>query len=153
MRLSLMVLTICMVAASGCGLARLEKNDDRSANIADAVDVDQSTLPFKSFRLTVYYGQGNQDSFQANYQNSQEEEIAEIKDGLSGVTHIGDEALVEMKMMLNELQLGNGKNDDALIHDVLSSFNLEENFEKLDLEITLKDGNQINYHRKSPHKT
>ncbi|MGG3571383.1 YusW family protein [Bacillus gobiensis] len=153
MRLSLqMMMIVCVAITSGCGLAGLEKTEDRSVNFADAVDVDQSTLPFKSFRLAVYYGQGNQDSFQAIYRNSPEE-TAEIKDGLSGVNHIGDEALVEMKMMLDELQPENNQSEDSLVHDILSSFNLEEDYEKLDLEITMKDGNQLNYHKKSPHKS
>lgn len=150
MRLSLQMMIIaCVVITSGCGLAILGKKEDRSANVADAANVDQSTLPFKRFRLAVYYGKGDQDSYQAEYRHSQEE-TAEIKDGLSGVNHIGDEALVEMKMMLDELQIKNDKPEDTLIREILSSFNLEEDYERIDLEITMNDGNQINYHKKSP---
>jgi hypothetical protein len=151
MRVFLLMMTIAAAAfISGCGLIGFEKIEDGPSNMSGAVDAGQSSLPFQSFRLAVYYGQGEQDSYQAVYRNIQEES-AEIKDGLSGNTQVGDEALIEMKMMLDELQIENVQSEDTLIREILSSFNLEENYEKLDLEITRKDGTQTSYHKKSPH--
>ena len=103
-----------------------------------------STFPFSSFDLDVDYA--NFKSFEVEYENDVDETEAKIKDELNNRTLRGDEAFQEMQNRFQSFQFDQNSPEETVVQEVLKSFELDDNYEKFELEITFTDGTEKEYH-------
>ena len=102
-----------------------------------------TTLPFSSFNLDVDYA--NFQSFEVEYEDDVDETEAKIKDELNNRTLRGDEAFQEMQNRFQQFTFDQNSTTEEVVNEVLKSFELDDTYEKFELEITFSDGTEKEY--------
>lgn len=102
-----------------------------------------TTLPFSSFDLDVDYA--NFQSFEVEYEDDVDETEAKIKDELNNRTLRGDEAFQEMQNRFQQFTFNQNSSKEEVVNEVLKSFELDDTYEKFELEITFSDGTEKEY--------
>lgn len=103
-----------------------------------------STLPFNSFDLDVDYA--NFQSFEVEYDNEVDGTEAKIEDDLNNRTLRGDEAFQELQSRFQAFKFDQNSTTDEVVKEVLDSFELGDNYERFELEVTFTDGTEKEYH-------
>lgn len=102
-----------------------------------------TTLPFSSFNLDVDYA--NFQSFEVEYEDDVDETEAKIEDELNNRTLRGDEAFQEMQNRFQQFTFDQNSTTEEVVKEVLQSFELPDNYEKFELEVTFSDGTEKEY--------
>lgn len=111
--------------------------DDMQGKMAD--------LPYTDFELEVDYGADQE--YEAEIEQSKEKgEIkADLEDELSGKDFDGQEAFDEIFPLVEKLTISQETEKDDAIEQVLEVFDLDDDYEKFELEITFSDGTKIEF--------
>lgn len=104
---------------------------------------DTAAVPFISFDLDVDYD--NFKSFEVEYDNETEGMEAKIEDELNNRTLRGDEAFAELRSRFEAYKFDQNTAPEEVINEVIKSFDLKDNYQKIDLEIKFADGTEKEY--------
>lgn len=114
-----------------------EKND-----IAPEGETDFS-VPFEKFELEVTYE--NAVSYEVEFEKEGNDMEAEIDDDLNQETKRGEEALSQLEPIFKRLTFDEDTPNEEVITEVLESFQLADDFQKLELEIKYETGTEKEY--------
>src|SRR5699024_477721 len=128
-----------------------ESNGDGNKNPDNNSDNDMQAkmdeLPYAEIDLEVDYGKNKEYEIEIEQDEGQPIE-AKMEDELNDVYSKGEEAFNELYPMVNALSIDKDTDKETAIQDVLDTFDLDDNYEKFEIEITFNDGSKIEYEDK-----
>ncbi|MFE4351510.1 YusW family protein [Peribacillus butanolivorans] len=142
-----------MLVMAGCGEDNdevknppVEENKDQAETNSETGTDNNKKLPFtfKDFQLEVDYA-GNDNEYEAEYDAMGVQTEASIDDQLNKHEVHSDEAMEELTPILEKLTFTKDSSDDEVIQDVTKAFNLKDDYEEFDLEVTYDDGTKKEY--------
>jgi hypothetical protein len=101
----------------------------------DPADTAES-YGFKKFELEVDYPD-QEEAIDVNYEekkDSTDVEYRNVDDKVTDVT--GDDAMVELELLLVNLKLNENMTDEEIINRVVETFDIKDNHTKIDVDIT-----------------
>lgn len=104
-------------------------------------------LDYAEFNLEVEYANHTEYEIELE-KNSNNSVDAEIKDSINNVNLRGAEAFNELYPLVQELTINQQTVKEEAISETLKTFNLDEAYNKFELEITFKDGTKIEFEDK-----
>lgn len=96
-------------------------------------------LAFSEIKVEVSYGK-NQEYEAEIEQDSNQPLEAEVEDELNGVYMKGQEAFDDIYSKAEKMDITTDSSEQDIIDQVLSAFDLEANYEKIEIDITFNDG-------------
>ncbi|MFF2286789.1 YusW family protein [Peribacillus butanolivorans] len=156
MRKTIKVLSLpfaAMLVMAGCGEDNdevknppVEENENQAETNTETGTYNNKKLPFtfKDFQLEVDYT-GNDNEYEAEYDAMGAQTEASIDDQLNKHEVHSDEAMEELTPILEKLTFTKDSSDDEVIQDVTKAFNLKDDYEEFDLEVTYDDGTKKEY--------
>ncbi|MFU2015866.1 YusW family protein [Peribacillus butanolivorans] len=156
MRKTIKVLSLpfaAMLVMAGCGEDNdevknppAEENENQAETNSETGMDNNKKLPFtfKDFQLEVDYA-GNDNEYEAEYDAMGDQIEASIDDQLNKHEVHSDEAMEELTPILEKLTFTKDSSDDEVIQDVTKAFNLKDDYEEFDLEVTYDDGTKKEY--------
>ncbi|MFD4818064.1 YusW family protein [Peribacillus butanolivorans] len=156
MRKTIKVLSLpfaAMLVMAGCGEDNdevknppVEENENQAETNSETGTDNNKKLPFTfmDFQLEVDYA-GNDNEYEAEYDAMGAQTEASIDDQLNKHEVHSDEAMEELTPILEKLTFTKDSSDDEVIQDVTKAFNLNDDFEEFDLEVTYDDGTKKEY--------
>ncbi|MFC9599889.1 YusW family protein [Peribacillus butanolivorans] len=156
MRKTIKVLSLpfaAMLVMAGCGEDNdevknppVEENENQAETNSETGTDNNKKLPFtfKDFQLEVDYA-GNDNEYEAEYDAMGAQTEASIDDQLNKHEVHSDEAMEELTPILEKLTFTKDSSDEEVIQDVAKAFNLKDDFEEFDLEVTYDDGTKKEY--------
>lgn len=137
---------VLLFMLSGCqSVEPLQQTHEAEAESLSAVQMKE--LPFQHVHLLVQYGQKN-ELYEAAYRQARGKEEAIIRDHMNGVRYEGEEALREMKMKLNDMSIPNATINEAYVNELLAAFNLDDDYQRIQIDLKLEDGTKRTFQRK-----
>ncbi|MED3691383.1 YusW family protein [Peribacillus butanolivorans] len=156
MRKTIKVLSLpfaAMLVMAGCGEDNdevknppVEENENQAETNSETGTDNNKKLPFtfKDFQLEVDYT-GNDNEYEAEYDAMGVQTEASIDDQLNKHEVHSEEAMEELTPILEKLTFTKDSSDDEVIQDVTKAFNLKDDYEEFDLEVTYDDGTKKEY--------
>ncbi|WP_162596014.1 YusW family protein [Bacillus sp. CGMCC 1.16541] len=109
------------------------------------MNASNSTMNFTEFDLEVDY-KGMNNEFDAEYEKEANEKIeAKMEDKQNDKKLEGDKAYEELAPKLEQLTFDQNTSDEDVMKEVLKTFDLKEDFQKFELEVTFNDGTKKEY--------
>ncbi|APJ12462.1 hypothetical protein BSL056_16550 [Bacillus safensis] len=137
---------VLLFMLSGCqSVEPLQQTHEAEAESLSAVQMKE--LPFQHVHLLVQYGQKN-ELYEATYRQARGKEEAIIRDHMNGDRYEGEEALREMKMKLNDMSIPSAKINEAYVNELLTAFNLDDDYQRIQIDLKLEDGTKRTFQRK-----
>lgn len=103
----------------------------------------EQTFSFSKFSLDIDYA--NNQSYELDYKKNSNGIEAEIKDDRSNKKVIGKKAYNMIIPKLNKLTFDKNTSDADVKSEILTAFNINENYEKIELEVKFADGTEKKY--------
>lgn len=100
---------------------------------------------FKEFSLDVDYPENK--SYEADYDYERNGMEAELEDDRNNEKLYGDEAFNKMEPLLKKLTFDANTSNEEVINQVMSVFNIADDYEKIDIEVKFQDGTKKEYER------
>src|SRR3954469_21218357 len=124
----------------------VEKDNDLIKNNSNEVKENKEDHLFDitSFDLDVDYS--GTDSYEVEYENDPNGLEARIEDEINHKTLNGDEAFEQLRPIFEQFNFNQSTANDEVISEVLKSFNLNNNFTQLELEVEYSDGIEKKYY-------
>lgn len=165
MKTLLSILTICFMTfmATGCNddnnsqstndntaneeSSHNTSNSDQDTNMdanSNASETKNDT-PFNEFSLEVKYADNKE--YEADYEYENNIIDASIEDDLNNKRVTGDEAVKQLHDILKSLDINAQTSEEDVISKVISSFDLSDNYQEIDVDITFKDGTEKEYRK------
>ncbi|AKC67327.1 hypothetical protein HF326_12100 [Bacillus altitudinis MN12] len=140
------LLGVLFFMLSGCrSIEPIQHPHEAEAESLSAVQMKE--LPFQHLQLHVQYGQKS-ELYEATYRQAGGREEALIRDHMNGVRYEGEEALREMKMKLNDMSIPSAKLNETYVNELLSAFNLDDDYQRIRVDIKLEDGTKRAFEKK-----
>lgn len=103
------------------------------------------TLNFDEIELEISYGNDKEYEIEMDHHSNGDVE-AEIEDELNGEDIDDDlEAFNKLYPLVKKLDIEQGTEKDDVIKQVLDAFDLEDDYEEFEVDITFNDGTEIEY--------
>ncbi|SES38851.1 YusW family protein [Salipaludibacillus aurantiacus] len=117
-----------------------EENAENGNAGSEAGDDWYEGLAFSEFELDAEYEDGE---YEAEYEYNDGNPEAEIEDTRDGNLELGgQEALDELEQILPQLELTGENREDEVFEAVLAAFDLEDDYDELEVEIEFFDGGE-----------
>jgi hypothetical protein len=120
-----------------------EADQSGDNNYSAVRDPENIPFPFSEFDLEVEY-RGNQ-SFKVEYENEKDGAEASVENDLKNQKIEGNEAYAELEPLFKKLTFTSQSKDEEVKKEILSVFNITEEYEKIDLDIKFADGIEKDY--------
>jgi len=163
MKKSLKVLALpaaAMFLLTGCS----DKDEVKEPTVTDNTDQTEnntgneestkttSTISFQDFNLDVEYLVDEKNKkykeYNAEYDSEKNQTEASIKDELKDTHLHGDEAMDELLPKLEKLTFTKDTSEEEVFSEVTKVFNLDEDYDKLEIDVTFEDGTEREYMKK-----
>mgnify|MGYP001220131177 FL=1 len=157
-RAILITMSACLLSVLiACGENEPDTEEEMNQSSSDAT-IDQATpeeeernsngtadisVPFDQFDLEVIYE--NAVSYEVDFEKDGDRIEVEIDDDLNQAKKQGEEALSELEPIFHRLTFDEDTPNEEVIAEVLESFQLEDNFEKFELEVDFTTGTEKEY--------
>ncbi|RLQ90487.1 YusW family protein [Planomicrobium sp. Y74] len=99
---------------------------------------------FTDFELDVDYPDQD-DALTVSYEEIKDQVEAEYEDKISNETLAGNEAFDKIEPLLAELELTEDMSEEDVISKVTEVFNIDSNFESIEIEVTYPEGTDKEY--------
>ncbi|WP_455662201.1 YusW family protein [Pradoshia sp.] len=161
MKKLLSILTICFLTflVAGCGDDNKSTNDntaneqeqsDNTSNSDQDTNADpaqtNNDLPFNEFSLEVKYP--NNQEYEADYEYEHNTIDASIEDDVNNTRVTGNEAEKQLGDILKSLDIDAQTSEKDVISKVISAFDVADNYQAIEVDITFTDGTEKEYHAK-----
>lgn len=119
-------------------------NSNESVDSSDELDMNEqmSKLSFAEIEVEVDYGDDKEYEAEVEKKATGDYE-AEIEDELTNTNLKGEEAFNHLYPILEKLNITKDSAKEEVINEVLSAFDLEENYQEIEIEITFHDGTEL----------
>lgn len=123
-----------------------QTTENDNAGSTEKVDMNEKMgeLDFAEIELQIDYGHDQEYDAQVEKRSTGDYK-AEIEDELNNTYLKGDEAFNELYPILETLDITADSSKDEVFSAVLKAFNLEDNYEEIEVEITFHDGTKLEY--------
>jgi hypothetical protein len=121
----------------------MENDNDLLTNNRNEVTGDP-VFNITSFDLDVDYS--GTDSYEVEYENDLDGLEARIEDEINHQRLNGDEAFEQLRPIFEQFNFDQSTAEEEVMAEVLESFNLDNDFTKLELEVEYSDGIEKKYH-------
>lgn len=121
--------------------------DDSDNNSTDDMQAKMDELDYDEIEIEVDYGKDKEYEIEIEQDEGQPIE-AKIEDEVNDVFLKGEEAFNELYPMVKELSIDKDTDKETAIQDVLDTFDLDDDYDEFELEITLNDGSKIEHEDK-----
>lgn len=139
-------LTVIMLA--GCGDQDEVNNppaeNNKTTENNTQTNNETSAFSFKEFELDVDYKGTNQD-YEVEYDTLEGKTEASIEDSINDKNLHGDEAMKELTPLFEQLTFNQDTPQAEVIQEVLKVFQLKDDYQEFDLEVTFEDGTKKQY--------
>lgn len=117
--------------------------DEESSGEADRIGSDgmkaqMDELDYSVFELEVDYGRDKE--YEAEIEQEEGNVEADLEDEINDKDLNGEEAFNKIYPLVKQLTIDKDTDKDEAVTEVLDVFELDDDFEKLELEITFSDG-------------
>lgn len=169
MKKSLKVLAVpaaAMFLLTGCN----DKDEVKEPNVTDNTDqtenntnqtenntgnkesAETSTISYQDFDLDVEYLVDEKNKkykeYNAEYETDNNKTEASITDELKDTHLHGDEAMDELMPKLEKLTFDKDTSEEEVFSEVTKVFNLDEDYDKLEIDVKFTDGTEREYMKK-----
>lgn len=109
---------------------------------SDQMKSDMDQLSFKEIEVEVSYG--HDQEYEVEIEQDENEPIkAKVEDELNQNYLKGQEAFDDLYPRVKQLDLTKDSTKEETISQVLNAFELQDNYEKFEVEITFNDGSKL----------
>lgn len=115
-----------------------EENENQAQTETGTED-ENLPFTFKAFKLEVDY-KGNDNDYEAEYDAMGAQTEASIEDESNKHEVRSDEAMEELTPILEKLTFTQDSTDDEVIQEVSKAFDLKDDYQEFELEVTFNDG-------------
>ncbi len=123
-----------------------DETDGADASSNDDMKQKMDELDYTDFELEVDYGKNKEYEAEIEQDNGQIE--ADLEDELNGVDENGVDAFNKIYPNVKKLTIDRNTSKEDAIDQVLDAFDLDPDYKKFEVEITLKDGPKIEFEDK-----
>ncbi|WP_144789375.1 YusW family protein [Lysinibacillus fusiformis] len=147
----LLVISFVMVILYGCNKDEVKDvptnapADQNASQQAGETPTDQVTFNFLEFSLDVDYSAT--ESYEVEYENKKSGISAKLQDDRQNVKLQGDEAYTKLEPLFKQLNFDSTTPNDEVIDQVIKVFNIEDNYQSIEVEVEFMDGNEKEFKR------
>ncbi|WP_155593722.1 YusW family protein [Lysinibacillus cavernae] len=106
---------------------------------------DQVTFNFLEFSLDVDYSAT--ESYEVEYEDKKSGIEAKLQDDRKNVRLQGDEAYTKLEPLFKQLNFDSTAPNDEVIDQVIKVFNIEEDYQSIEVDVEFVDGNEKEFKR------
>jgi len=106
---------------------------------------DQTTFNFLEFSLDVDYSAT--ESYEVEYEDKKSGISAKLQDDRKNVKLQGNEAYTKLEPLFKQLNFDSTTPNDEVIDQVINVFNIEDNYQSIEIEVEFIDGNEKEFKR------
>jgi len=106
---------------------------------------DQVTFNFLEFSLDVDYSET--ESFEVEYEDKKTGIEAKLEDDRKNEKLQGDEAYTKLEPLFKQLNFDSTTPNDEVIDQVIKVFNIEDNYQSIEVDVEFVDGNEKEFKR------
>lgn len=106
---------------------------------------DQVTFNFIEFSLDVDYSAT--ESYEVEYEDKKTGIEAKLQDDRKNVKLQGDEAYTKLEPLFKQLNFDSTTPNDEVIDQVIKVFNIEDNYQSVEVDVEFVDGNEKEFKR------
>ena len=104
---------------------------------------NKSDYSFREFDLEVVYDTNKE--YEASYESEKNGVEASIEDDLKNERMKGNEAVDQLDPILKKLDIDANTSEEDVISKVVSAFDLDDNYQAINVDITFNDGTEKEY--------
>lgn len=147
----ILVISLMTVILYGCN--KDEVNDVPANAPADQnatqqtgeAPTDQVTFNFIEFSLDVDYSAT--ESYEVEYEDKKTGIEAKLEDDRKNEKLQGDEAYTKLEPLFKQLNFDSTTPNDEVIDQVIKVFNIEDNYQSIEVDVEFVDGNEKEFKR------
>src|SRR5699024_740896 len=117
-------------------------NDETGSE--EEMQAKMGELDYKEIEVEVDYGDNSEYEIKIE-QNDNDTIEAQIEDDINDEYLKGTDAFDTLYQMVKELSINKDTSKEEVIEDVLTTFNIDEDYDEFELEITFNDDTQLEY--------
>lgn len=106
---------------------------------------DQVAYNFVEFSLDVDYSAT--ESYEVEYEDKRSGIEAKLEDDRNNIRLQGDEAYTKLDPLFKQLNFDSTTPNDEVIDQVIKVFNIEDNYQSIEVEVEFVDGNEKEFKR------
>ncbi|OCA90145.1 hypothetical protein F7984_03920 [Pradoshia sp. D12] len=106
-------------------------------------NTNDSAYSFRDFDLEVKY-ENNKD-YEVSYENDNDGVEASIEDDRNNERVNGNDAVDRLNPIFKKLDIDSNTSQDDVISKVISAFELDDNYQAIDIDISFNDGTEKEY--------
>ncbi len=125
--------------------ADTEQENPNVENLSSTTDTETDYI-FVEFELELNYN-NEDDDIMIHYKNDEDRMEASYVDETKDIDLAGDYAMEELHGTFTTFDFNKHTPDKVVISDVLEAFDITEDTEEVELEITFPDGTEKEYHQ------
>lgn len=118
-------------------------NEETETTDSDDMKAKMDELEYTDFELEVDYGPDKE--YEAEIEQKDGNVKADLEDEINGEDLNDQEAFDKIYPLVKQLTIDKDTEKDEAIAEVLDVFDLEDDYEKLELEITFSDGVKVEF--------
>ncbi len=147
----LLAISFVMVILYGCNKDEVKDvptnapADQNASQQTGDTPTDQVTFNFLEFSLDVDYSAT--ESYEVEYENKKSGISAKLQDDRQNVKLQGDEAYTKLEPLFKQLNFDSTTQNDEVIDQVIKVFNIEDNYQSIEVEVEFMDGNEKEFKR------
>lgn len=132
-------------------------NDEEVTNAPDSAPTEQegnndvvttsSDAPFNFAKFSLDVDYDGTTSVEIDYSNESTGVEASYKNDKTNETLTGNTAYHYLEPIFEDFSFNAASSQDEVIDEVIRAFNLDENFNELDMDITFDNGSEVEYMR------
>lgn len=119
--------------------------DQSTAQQASDNVTDQVAYNFVEFSLDVDYSAT--ESYEVEYEDKRSGIEAKLEDDRNNIRLQGDEAYTKLDPLFKQLNFDSTTPNDEVIDQVIKVFNIEDNYQSIEVEVEFVDGNEKEFKR------
>lgn len=123
--------------------APVESNATQDEN--NNATTESTLFNFTNFSLDVDYSVT--ESYEVEYENDKSGMEAELEDDRNNEKLRGDEAYTKLEPLFKQLTFDSTTPNDEVIDQVISVFNIADDYESVEVEVKFADGNEKEFKR------
>jgi hypothetical protein len=104
---------------------------------------NESAYSFREFDIEVKYDKNKE--YEASYENDNEGVEASIEDDLKNERVKGNDAVDRLDPIFKKLDIDANTSQEDVLSKVVSAFELDNNYQEIDVDITFNDGTEKEY--------
>lgn len=147
----ILVISLMTVILYGCNKDEVKDvpanapADQNATQQTGETPTDQVTFNFLEFSLDVDYSAT--ESYEVEYEDKKTGIEAKLEDDRKNEKLQGDEAYTKLEPLFKQLNFDSTTPNDEVIDQVIKVFNIEDNYQSIEVDVEFVDGNEKEFKR------